>query len=285
MPCYKPIKAYRDGSGKLFFSARAGTNLFRIPCGRCIGCRLERSRLWAARCMHEASLYDYNCFITLTYKEDRKTLDYRDFQLFMKRLRKKYKGVRFFMCGEYGEKNNRPHYHAILFNVDFLDKVSCGKSIFRSDELESLWHHGFSCIGKVTFESAAYVSRYVLKKVTGDMAKEYYKLVNEETGEISWREPEFAHMSLKPGIGSAWLDKYVTDVYPDGIMVSRGRKGKPPRYYDKYFKRLDRPDYELMKERRLKEGQKNHKEKLDYRLAVAEKVTESRMAMYSRRKI
>ena len=116
MACYSPIKAYRDSSGTLFFHSKVGTNIIKLPCGQCVGCRLERSRVWAARCVHEAQMHESNCFITLTYMDNPVSLDYRDFQLFMKRLRSKSgKRVRFFMCGEYGENNSRPHFHAILF--------------------------------------------------------------------------------------------------------------------------------------------------------------------------
>ena len=137
MPCYHPLSAYHivpqsgnDFRGEISFP-EPKTNLqyhqVNLPCGQCVGCRLERSRQWAMRCVHESQLYEKNCFITLTYNNDfippGNTLVVKHFQDFMKRLRKKYgDGIRFFHCGEYGEKTGRPHYHAILFNHDFDDK-------------------------------------------------------------------------------------------------------------------------------------------------------------------
>jgi len=131
------------------FRSEIGFKQFVLPCGRCIGCRLERSRQWAVRMMHEASLHQDNCFITLTYDNEHlpknASLVKRDFQLFMKRLRKAYPAVRirFFHCGEYGEQYGRPHYHAILFGFDFPDKYFLGKRnqfpVWRSASLERLW--------------------------------------------------------------------------------------------------------------------------------------------------
>jgi len=204
--------------------------------------------------MHEASMHDENCFITLTYKDDPFDLNYRDFQLFMKRLRKIAPGVRFYMCGEYGEEFSRPHFHACLFGYNFPDRVRFGRSLFRSAILERLWPHGFSSIGAVTFESAAYVARYILKKVTGDLSDEHYRFVIPDTGEVIVRTPEFCHMSLKPGIGTGWLNKYLSDIYPDGDMVVRGVKTRPPRYYDKVYKRIYPEEYAYMKSERVASG-------------------------------
>ena len=136
MPCYRPIKGYRSrrlnaetGKRPVVFNPRDGfyDQPVDLPCGQCIGCRLERSRQWAIRCVHEASLHERNCFITLTYRDEclptNGSLDLDAFQKFMKRLRRRFgEGVRFFHCGEYGENFGRPHYHAILFNLDFSDK-------------------------------------------------------------------------------------------------------------------------------------------------------------------
>ena len=136
--------------------------------------------------MHEASLHASNVFITLTYSDEflpaDKSLDYSHFQLFMKRLRKHFGvGIRFYMAGEYGSALGRPHFHAILFNFDFPDKVfhaSRGKHrVFRSASLEMLWPFGFSEIGSVTFQSAAYISRYIMKKVTGHVADDHYEFI------------------------------------------------------------------------------------------------------------
>lgn len=211
-----------------------------LPCGNCIGCRLERSRQWAIRSLHESTLHEHNCFVTLTYDPDKKgyspSLNKRDIVLFLKKLRKKLEPekIRFFQCGEYGDLNNHPHHHVLLFGYDFPDKVKCvtssGAVYYRSAELEKLWRHGFSSIGDLTFESAAYVARYVLKKLNGDEAKFY-----DELGII----PPYVTMSRRPGIGAGFFSKYEKDFYPkDFITFNDGRRIKPPKYYDKLFEQL-----------------------------------------------
>lgn len=185
-------------------------------------------------------MHDENCFITLTYNDDKipegETLEYRDYQLFMKSLRKKLRTpVRFFMCGEYGSQTRRPHYHAILFGHAFREdrypwKKSNTSQLWRSPTLEQLWTHGDSNIGEVTFESAAYVARYVVDKITGTEAPNHYGNTDPGTGEITFRLPEFCHMSLKPGIGSTWFNKYRSDV-KDGKVVVRGHESNIPKYY------------------------------------------------------
>lgn len=245
MPCYHPLMAWRSAkrnpSGKrgITFSPSDSNNVkIELPCGQCIGCRLERSRQWAIRCIHEAQLHERNCFVTLTYDDmhlpDMGTLVPRDFQLYMKRLRKSLgdRRVRFFHCGEYGEELSRPHYHAVLFGYDFGDRrlwsTSNGVSVYRSAELERLWPFGFSTVGDVTFESAAYVARYCTKKVTGDAAKAHYQ----------GRHPEYVTMSRRPGIGAGWYAKYARDVYPsDEVVIRGGVRCRPPKFYDKLLER------------------------------------------------
>lgn len=214
-----------------------------------MGCRLERSRQWATRCLHESALHKSNAFITLTYDASNlppgASLVYSDFQKFMKRLRKHFTGqlVRFYMCGEYGSQFSRPHFHACIFGVDFLDKsfwqtTPSGAKLYRSPSLERLWPFGFSSVGEVTFESAAYVARYIMKKITGDLADEHYSYTDPSTGEVISRTPEFTHMSLKPGVGSGWFTKYVGDVFPHDYVIARGAKSRPPRYYDKIYQKM-----------------------------------------------
>ena len=263
MACFNPLVAFRgkirnavSGKTPVVFSARDAADPddpLKLPCGQCIGCRLERSRQWAVRCVHEASLYERNCFITLTFAPEHLpksgSLDKRDFQLFMKRLRKKHgPGVRYFHCGEYGEKNFRPHYHACLFNFDFSDRelwTVRGPSdeqvrLYTSKDLSELWPFGFSTIGDVTFESAAYVARYITKKITGEAAASHYERADAVTGEVFSVLPEYTTMSRRPGIGRGWLDKYTTDVYPHDRVILRGQEFRPPKYYDAIFQ-VDNP--------------------------------------------
>lgn len=198
--------------------------------------------------MHEASLHEENCFATLTYAPEflpvAGSLVPADFQKFMKRLRKCFfpRKVRFFHAGEYGEDTKRPHYHALFFGIDFADKVPWSvrgvHPVFRSRELTRLWGRGECELGGVTFESAAYVARYAMKKISGEASDWLYEVVDEGTGEVHLREREYATMSRRPGIGRAWFDRYSADVFPaDGVVVG-GRLQKPPRYYDQLYERM-----------------------------------------------
>lgn len=237
MPCYHPLPGwysrYRNESGKRGITFKASEGFkdrpVQLPCGKCIGCLLEKSRQWAMRCMHEAKLYERNCFITLTYDDANLpaggSLVPEHYVLFMKKLRWKYgEGIRFFHCGEYGEKFGRPHHHALLFNHGFDDRESLGqvngRPLWRSDSLDKLWSYGFCSIGECTFESASYVARYTMKK--------YGKTDADYGGRVK----EYLTMSRKPGIGRGWLDKFYGDVFPRDEVVVNGKLCKPPRYYD-----------------------------------------------------
>jgi len=296
MPCYGPMPAVRmsDGSVKFVSRNKRGVEAtLELPCGQCIGCRLERSRQWAMRCLHEASLHDRNSFVTLTYDDSSLpvggTLKYDDFQKFMKRLRKRVKSpVRFYVGGEYGEQQMRPHFHACLFGFDFDDKVyyrrtSSGEKIYTSKLLESLWPSGLSSIGDVTFQSAAYIARYCVQKVTGDLAEAHYRVITDD-GEIVDRVPEFNHMSLKPGIGSRWLEKFQTDVYPRDYVVINGVKTKPPKYYDVLFERENPGVFSDLVAQRELDGyvERLKGEHSSARLLVKEQVQSARLSMLKR---
>lgn len=230
----------------------------QIPCGKCIGCRLERSRQWALRCMHEASQYDENVFLTLTYSPEHlpkdNMLHVRDFQLFMKRLRKSLDGqkIRFFHCGEYGDKGDRPHYHAIVFNYCPCDLVLYRSAahgyLFTSAHLSQLWGKGFVVVGAVTFDSCAYVARYVMKKALGKNAIEHY--TDPETGEI--RKPEYVTMSRRPGIGGDWIDKYHKEVFTHDAVLANGHMCHPPRYYSDRLQQIDAEKFAKVKDKRVR---------------------------------
>jgi hypothetical protein len=259
MSCYYPNTAYitdvlPDGRKEISFAFQHDENRYpkiQLPCGKCIGCKLAKARSWAVRCCHEAQLFENNMFITLTFNEENMpenhSIDKRDLQLFFKKYRKSYKGkqivindrgeetrpIRYFACGEYGEQRNRPHYHAIIFNHWFDDaylwsKSPTGDLLFRSDSLEKLWPYGYSSIGRVTFESAAYVARYQFKKQN---KSEGYELVDTETGEIHKQEKEFCIMSRNPGLGKRWFDQYKKDTEKDFIHLGEKRVAVP-KYYD-----------------------------------------------------
>jgi len=302
MPCYHPITAYKAANqSKLVFSDTKSvrnkgidvSHSLQIPCGQCIGCRLEKSRQWAMRCMHEAQMHENNCFITLTYDQTHlppdQSLHHRDFQLFIKRLRKRYPTtkIRYYMAGEYGENFGRPHYHACIFGFDFHDKklwkrTSSGSFIYRSSDLETLWPFGYSSIGDVNFESAAYVARYIMKKQTGKDSEKHYQYSDLETGEIIQMEKEYNKMSLKPGIGAEWYKKYRSDVYPHDYVVIRGKKVKPPKYYDKQYKNDNPYEFDELLYKREQRAKLNIEDNTWERLAVKEQVTQAKLQKLKR---
>lgn len=288
MACFHPIKGYKDGNGGLTF-VKTGV-VMTVPCGQCIGCRLEYSRRWAMRCLHEASLHVDNCFLTLTYADEHLpaygSLDKRAFPKFMKRLRKRSGArIRYYHCGEYGEESGRPHYHALLFGFNFRDRVQCnirnGIPVHRSQFLEELWPFGLSEIGTVTFESAAYCARYVVKKVTGERAKEHYSRVDPVTGEVVQIQPEYATMSRNPGIGAMWFGKFGKETYRDDTVVSRGRELKPPRYYDTLVER-ENPEL-LARVRSARRDKRNLREETANRLSTREACAHARGSLQKRR--
>lgn len=241
--------------------------------------------------MHEASLHEENAFISLTYADEHlprlESLDRKAFPLFMRRLRKAYSGrrIRYYHCGEYGDRFGRPHYHSCLFGFDFRDKTVWtsrnGFPVWRSEELERLWPYGQSEIGSVTFESAAYVARYVVKKVRGsdEVVAKAYQYCDPRSGEIGIREREYATMSRRPGIGREWYEKYKSEVYPEDEVVVRGRLMKPPRYYDGL--------YELEGEwgpiRGARKRARREEDETPERLEVRREVAQAKVNLKSRR--
>lgn len=250
MGCDFPIPAYRSPevgpSGKRLLtfnpvkSVRSDTSI-GIPCGQCRGCRLDRARDWAIRISHEAKSYEHNQFVTLTFRNEHLpptgSISKRDVQLFVKRLRKHFPGrtLRYFACGEYGGKLGRPHYHLVIFNLELPDLVRLKWTsygwLYRSATLEKLWPFGFVTTGSVNFNSAGYVARYSLKKITGDKAAAHYEKIDPTTGEVYQLEPEFRLCSLKPCIGEAHALAHKSDFFPSGYLVHRGRKIPVPRAY------------------------------------------------------
>lgn len=255
--------------------------------------------------MHEKQMHEESCYLTLTWAPQHlpsKSLIYRPYQLFMRRLRKHFRPnkIRFYMCGEYGAecKNcgaqeeqcrcghyaaglGRPHYHAIIFGVEFKDKYAWqrnirGDSLYRSSSLEQLWPYGHVTIGDVTFESAAYVARYVMKKINGKNANQHYTETDRDTGEIIRKVPEFTKMSLKPGIGAGWLQKYLTDVYPHGKVVVNGAETNSPKYYDKQYAKLHPELARDLTERRIYEAYQRREDNTLARLAAKARVMEAK---------
>lgn len=214
-------------------------------------------------------------------KERRVDLSRNDHQKFVKRLRKKIGQVRYYMCGEYGTKLSRPHYHYLLFGYDFPDKKyfkksEAGTKLYRSETLETLWPHGYSWIGEVDYHTCAYVAGYIMKKITGPMAEDYYRRT-DEAGNDFWLTPEFNHMSRDPGIAKTWWDKYHQDVLVDDCVYRGSSPMKPPRYYDKLLLELDALKYQALKDARLDRAALKADDNTPARLEAKETVQRARL--------
>lgn len=233
--------------------------------------------MWAVRIVHESTLYadQYgNAFVTLTYRDkaectteqlrngyhipDDGSLNKKHFQDFIKRVRKHFpQKIRYFHCGEYGELTERPHYHACLFNCDFDDvlvyRQDEGITTYESETLARLWPYGFATVGELNYDTAAYTARYVLKKVTGHNAPDHYMRA-DEYGVCYWLQPEYVTMSLKPGIGKGFYDRYKHEIFPsdESPVPGKGVVQKVPRYYQTILEREDPATLEMVKELRKK---------------------------------
>jgi hypothetical protein len=243
MPCFKPLRAWQAKAGGpvKFVGATYTDARLSLPCGQCIGCKIERTRSWALRMMHEAHQHERNSFITLTYNKEslpkNESLDVKHWKLFAKKLRHRCGPFRYFHCGEYGDENMRPHLHACIFGLNFEEDRSYYKTVRENDYyvsslLEDSWGRGFCTLGELTFQSAAYVARYVMKKITGEQAEYAYEGIDPETGEMVSVAPEYATMSRRPGLGAGWFEKFSSDVYPSDEVILAGERYRPPRFYD-----------------------------------------------------
>lgn len=222
-------------------------------------------------------MHEDNCFLTLTYDDDHApknhSLNLRDIQLFNKKLRKKIGKFRFFHAGEYGNNTGRPHYHMCVFGYRPADLrlykiTSQGHRLYTSELIDETWGLGKCWIGDVSFESAAYVARYIVKKINGPAAADHYQ----------GRAPEYTTMSRRPGIGSTWLEQYANDVYRHDSLVLRGKRMRAPRAYDRRLELTDPSLIERIKRRRKACLQ----ERTDEQLAVSAVVKTAQIASLRR---
>lgn len=288
-------------------SKREITEFVKIPCGRCIGCRLDYSRSWADRCLLEAQYHKHNYFLTLTYNDDNlrrvdpcgnfyATLCKSDMQKFFKSLRKELKkrnddrqqssvscdsdsgdDFRYFGCGEYGTETYRPHYHVIAFGLEipdlkFYKKTSQGFNLYTSEWLNDIWKRGYVVVGELSWSTVAYTARYSTEKLYGEEAHVY------EDAKVV---PPYSMMSLKPAIGKKYFEEHKDSIFDfQQIWVSTddgAKEIRPPRYFFKLLER-ESPDlvHEMMIRRREKsqimEELRNESTDLDYldMLAVEE---------------
>lgn len=295
MACYEPLQAWTvegvlTDAGKQLISFRSepyikpeGFKRIQIPCGRCIGCRLDYSRMWMARITKEAGEYENNMFLTLTYNPEhlptKDTINKETGELitghplvkehvqkFIKRLRRQYEyhfkhtGIRYYACGEYGGKTHRPHYHLAIFNCDatawgdikFLQNNIRGDALWTSQKIEQIWGKGFITIGDLTPQSAAYIARYMLKKQKGHGKEWYY----ESQGIVS----EYNTMSCKPGLSRTWYDREKNKLWESDIIYVPQRDKAPmevktPAYFDKLLEVEDPEKYKRIKEARQRKAE------------------------------
>lgn len=299
MTCYTPLKAWRtsentsNGKKKIAFKqSETTTTQLQLPCGTCIGCKLDRSLSWAIRCVHESQMHTQNSFITLTYSPEHLPWDgslvKSHISKFIRALRKKQKSktIRYFMCGEYGEKLSRPHYHICLFGYNFPDREiyenNEGILTYTSEILENIWGRGFCTIGELNFDTAAYTARYILKKINGERQKEHYIKTDSITGEILELEPEFTTMSRRPGIAAGWYEKYKSDIFPSDNLIHRNHSVKIPRYYDNILEKEDPLQLEEQKRKRKIQAGKSLEDNTPERLAVREKSKQLKLKQLTR---
>lgn len=292
MICSNPQRAYISAvDARVQFSSAGSTGeVVFIACKKCLGCTVKKSEDWMIRLSHEAQMHSNNCFVTLTYDVEELPMHgsicSKDVRLFVKRLRHHLGDakLRFYIAGEYGSKEQRPHYHGILFGCDFADKEVVGKNIsgdpvYGSDSLAEIWGKGFVSLGDVTRRSARYTASYVLKKlgdpewldpVTG-LGK--YDRIDRVTGEIVQVEEEKSWMSTQPGIGADWFDKYWRDVFPDDFVVlSDGKKRNVPGYYLARLRKIDEEMYQKIIWKRKQAGEFNWREQNGTRRKVKAKL-------------
>ena len=223
MSCISPLKAYYSrrvnpdtGKRPVVFNVKDGYSDMPVdlPCGKCIGCAMVKRAEWAVRCYHESMLHEQNCFVTLTYDDEHlpSSLQVEDLQKFFRRLRDTGNKLRYFACGEYGSRTRRPHYHALIFGMDFLGGAEpMGSGQYFSPVLQAAWGKGHCSVGQLTMASACYVAGYVSKKM-GD-------------------PDSFQVMSRRPGIGHGWLDKFGMDIFRNDMVTIDGHDMPVPKRY------------------------------------------------------
>lgn len=313
MPCYHPLirvedktKKIKAADGHMYNEAKvlkAGLNELEnytdyenkhykyeiIPCGKCIGCRLEYSRQWANRGYLEAKSHENNWFATITYDqthlpmmeeiEDEDGFTYTntgewngtlapaDLTQFIKNVRQIMKrdhnqdGIRFMACGEYGSKGERPHYHIIFFNLDlpietfFEPKIINKEVYYRNTIIERAWTKGISNISEASWNNIAYTARYITKKINGDGSSQHYAELGQKK--------EFFRVSRMPGIGEKYFRDHWEEIYKRDEIIIKNKQGsistQPPKYYDKLLEKEHPKEWEKIKKRRRKKAIENSK--------------------------
>lgn len=317
MSCKKPLKAYSrivDGKNEIVFAnnfdlpyIQKGGHLYstklELPCGQCIGCRLEYSRQWATRCVLEASQFSANYFVTLTYNDlslptesffdvDKNTGEFielfahslvpKHLQDFIKRLRQRFlrdydfDNIRFYACGEYGSQNERPHYHLILFNCPLPDLEVVGSNFqgdiyYKSQIIEDCWSvldkkSGIRC--PLGFVTVADVNFNTCAYVARYMLKKH-KGKSSDYYDDKHILPEFSRMSLRPGIARNYFDEHYDKIYEYDQIIITGSDGiakrvRPPRYYDTLYDIFSPEDLKRVKEARISKALNAEKQRKEH---------------------
>lgn len=276
MECIKPLKAIYARDGDITFSKNTDQHMpgsipFAFPCRKCLPCRLNIAREKAIRAFHEAKMHKENIFLTLTYAEEHlhsPRLNYQHFQKFMQDLRdytrQHHNGpkISYMVTGEYGDKNKRPHWHAIIFNYAPIDAqkyytTDLGEQVFQSPLLTKIWGKGKTEFGSVTLESAGYVARYAAKKLTHGKDQEHDFHPIHKT-------------SSKYGIGRTWIELHWKHTFENGfVYLPNGQKAKIPRYYQDWLKKHKPEIYsryvtQVKQEISKQAEEKKRKEELDF---------------------
>ena len=287
-PCFRPVTAFRAPGGGVAFDTKAGFSdlPLELPCGKCIGCKQSKARQWTIRCVHEAAMHDHNTFVTLTYDQEHVPADgalrKSDLSAFWDRLRYAKGRFRYFACGEYGPRTLRPHYHALLFGVHFEDarwESRDRRRVRVSDQLAGLWENGSTELGEVGRASAAYCAQYCVKKThNGDDDSRYDRRTLD--GRKFRVPPEFITMSRRPGLGSAWMERYgASDVEPHDQVILDGAGYKIPRFYLERLAPEKQKDYKARQVRRARKIGDRHR--TPRRLRERENVAEARHRLFS----
>lgn len=258
MPCYSPLNGYykrEDGQSKFTIVGKQASfdaQLAQTSCGQCIGCKIQKAKDWGIRCVHEMQMHETSIFVTLTYENtpekcyDNESLNPDHLQQFWKNIRKKLspQKIKYYACGEYGSDKGRPHYHAIMFGIELDDRVpefttKQGETYYSSEKLTKSWGFGGVRFAAADIGTAIYISKYITKKHTGDLADtSYFSHIDTKTGEWVEKIPEFTRMSTKPAIGLNWLKKYYNTEVVKGYLTHEGTKYRVPKYYKDELEKL-----------------------------------------------
>lgn len=278
MSCTNPISAQSyycpaTGLNAIRFKAPDFKPNLELPCNKCKSCKLRKAKEWALRLWHESQMHEQNSYVTFTYADqnlpDYQDLEHRDWQLFIKRLRKSNptQNITYFMCGEYGDATHRPHFHAILFGYYPPDAVyhrtEKGNRYYKSADLDRHWRQGFTDTSNVSYKNAGYVARYTLKKqLASEELQDRYTYL-DVNGDLQTRRFEYVRMSTgrEPGngIGASWFHKnHLNCIEQDLVRDPNGFACPIPRYYLNILRDLYCEDtFDFLAKRRLEKARAN----------------------------